>query len=172
MMDLGAGGIDVAIRVGWLEDSSLQARKIGSFRQVVVGGPEFADRIASARDPEDLAAFPFIANMALRDPLLWNFSRGARDRRSVRLQANIAIDTTLGVLAAVRTGGGLSVLPDFLVAEDLDSGRLSAALPDWQLSSGGIYTVYPAARFRPLKVTVFVEMLTAAEQRRASNTSI
>lgn len=167
-MDLGAGGIDVAIRVGWLEDSSLQARKIGSFRQLVVGGPDFADRIASARDPEDLAAFPFVANMALREPILWTFSRGALDRRSVRLQASIAIDTTLGVLAAVRTGGGLSILPDFLVAEDLASGRLSAALPDWRLSSGGIYTVYPAARFRPPKVTVFVEMLIAAEQRRTS----
>jgi DNA-binding transcriptional LysR family regulator len=65
----------------------------------------------------------------------------------------------------VRAGGGLSVLPDFLVADDLASGRLVQALPDWQLPSGGIYTVYPAARFRPPKVTVFVDMLIAAERR-------
>ena len=167
-VDLVSGRIDMAIRVGWLVDSSLQARKIGSFRQLFVGAPAFADRIAAARDPEDLAALPFIANMALREPLLWQFSRGDLDQRAVRMQASIAIDTTPGVLGAVRASGGLSVLPEFLVADDLASGRLSHVLPEWRLPSGGIYTVYPAARFRPPKVTAFVEMLIAAEQQRES----
>jgi DNA-binding transcriptional LysR family regulator len=167
-MDLTSGKIDMAIRVGWLVDSSLQARRIGSFRQFLVGNPTFKDRIMAARDPEDLAAIPFIANMALREPLQWQFSRGELERRAVRMQASIAIDTTPGVLAAVRAGGGLSVLPDFFVADDLTSGRLILALPEWQLPSGGIYTVYPAARFRPRKVTAFVEMLVAAQQHKAS----
>src|SRR3954464_1755754 len=109
-MDLAAADIDMAIRVGWLADSSLQARQIGSFQQILVGAPVFADRIAALRDPEDLATVPFIANMALREPLLWHFSRAELDRRAVRVQANIAINTTIGVLAAVRAGGGLSVL--------------------------------------------------------------
>jgi DNA-binding transcriptional LysR family regulator len=106
--------------------------------------------------------------MALREPLLWQFSRSDREQRAVRMQANIAINTTIGVLAAVRAGGGLSVLPDFLVADDLASGRLSRALAEWQLPSGGIYTVYPAARFRPRKVSAFVEMLIAAERKKDS----
>ncbi|MGM4990809.1 LysR family transcriptional regulator [Tardiphaga sp. 841_E9_N1_2] len=167
-MDLTSGKIDMAIRVGWLADSSLQARKIGSFRQLLVGAPAFADRIAATYDPKDLAALPFIANMALREPLLCQFSRSDLERRAVRMQASMGIDTTPGVLAAVRAGGGLSVLPDFLVAEDLASGRLSHALPEWQLPSGGIYTVYPAAQFRPRKVTAFVEMLIAAERNKDS----
>ena len=167
-MDLASGKIDMAIRVGWLVDSSLQARRIGSFRQLLVGDPTYTDGIAATRDPEDLTALPFIANMALREPLLWQFSRGDLETRAVRMQASIAIDTTPGVLAAVRAGGGLAVLPDFLVADDLASGRLSLALPEWQLPSGGIYTVYPAARFRPRKVTAFVEMLIAAQQRKGS----
>src|SRR3954451_23492794 len=139
-MDLTAGNIDMAIRVGWLADSSLQARQIGSFEQMLVGAPVFAERIAAVRDPKDLAALPFIANMALREPLLWRFACADR-KQAVRMQANIAIDTTIGVLAAVRAGGGLSVLPDFLVADDLASGRLSRALAEWRLPSGGIYTV-------------------------------
>jgi DNA-binding transcriptional LysR family regulator len=166
-VDLVSGRIDMAIRVGWLVDSSLQARKVSSFKQFLVGAPTFADRIAAARDPNDLVALPFIANMALREPLLWQFSRDSLEPRAVRMQASIAIDTTPGVLAAVRAGGGLSVLPDFLVADDLASRRLIRALPEWSLPSGGIYTVYPAARFRPRKVTAFVEMLIAAEPGRA-----
>ncbi|MDQ0513182.1 LysR family transcriptional regulator [Ancylobacter amanitiformis] len=165
-MDLGSGRVDMAIRVGWLVDSSLQARKIGSFRQFLVSAPAFADRIATARDPEGLAALPFIANLALREPLSWSFSRDDHDRRVVRMHGSIAIDTTPGVLAAVRAGGGLSVLPDFLVADDLASGRLVHALPEWRLASGGIYTVYPAARFRPPKVTAFVDMLVEADRKR------
>ncbi len=129
-VDLASGQIDMAIRVGWLVDSSLQARKIGSFRQCLVGAPAFTDRIAAARDPDDLVTLPFIANMALREPLLWQFSRGDLDRRAVRLQASIAIDTTPGVLAAVRAGGGLSVLAGF---------------PGGRRSGGGAPHSHPAA---------------------------
>ncbi|CAH2396477.1 HTH-type transcriptional regulator PtxR [Mesorhizobium escarrei] len=68
------------------------------------------------------------------------------------------------MLAAVRAGP--SVLPGFLVRDELAGGRLVQILPEWQLPSGGIYTVYPAARFRPPKVTRFVEMLVAAEQQK------
>ncbi|TJV80347.1 MAG: hypothetical protein E5X84_35960, partial [Mesorhizobium sp.] len=70
--------------------------------------------------------------------------------------------------AAVRALAGLSVLPDFLVRDDLAAGRLAQILPEWRLPSGGIYTVYPAARFRAPKMTRFVEMLVAAEQKVAS----
>jgi DNA-binding transcriptional LysR family regulator len=167
-MDLTSGKIDMAVRVGWLADTSLQARKIGSFRQLLVGAAVIADRIAAVLDPDDIAELPFVANMALREPLLWQFSRGDIDRRAVRLQAKIAIDTTPGVLEVVRAGGGLSVLPDFLVADELASGQLVHALPEWSLPSGGIYTVYPAARFRPRKVTAFVEMFIATVQQKGS----
>lgn len=162
MADLVSDGIDLAIRVGWLADSSLQARKIGSFRQLLVGSPAFADQIGALSGPEDVVSLPFIANLALSNPLLWHFSRGGMDRAAVRVQAAVAINTTRGVLSAIKAGGGISVLPDFLVEGAMASGAVIQALPDWQLPSGGIYTVYPAARFRPPKVTVFVEMLVEA----------
>jgi DNA-binding transcriptional LysR family regulator len=165
-IDLISGRMDVAIRVGWLVDSSLQARRIGSFQQFLVCSADFAARIAATK-PEDLASLPFVANTALREPLLWQFSRGKLERQ-VRMQATISIDATPAVLAAVRLGGGLSVLPDFEVKDDLAAGRLVHVLPEWHLPSGGIYTVYPAARFRPPKVTAFVEMLIADEQRKGS----
>jgi DNA-binding transcriptional LysR family regulator len=122
---------------------------------------------AAMRRPDDLAALPFIANLALRDPLAWTFARGDSERQTVRLRASIAIDTTPGVLAAVLGGGGISVLPDYLVAGDLAAGRLHHVLPLWELPSGGIHTVFPAARFRPRKVAAFVEMLLAAIRTEA-----
>lgn len=163
-LDLVSREIDLAIHVGWLDDSSLLARRIGSFRQLLVGGAAMAERIADTQAPEDLAKLPFVANMALKEPLLWQFSRGDLDRQAVRMRASLAVDTTPGVLAAVQSGGGLSVLPDFLVRDLLASGQLVHVLPGWHLPSGGIHAVYPAARFRPAKVTVFLEMLAEAER--------
>nr|WP_250152342.1 LysR family transcriptional regulator [Ancylobacter radicis] len=170
-LDLVSGRIDLAIRVGWLADSGLQARKIGGFNQFLVASPGFSSRLASVEEPDDLAGLPFIANLALREPLLWPFTRGALDRRAVRMQASMAIDTTPGVLAAVKAGGGLSILPDFLVAEELATGRLVHVLPAWELPSGGIHTVYPTARFRPPKVTAFVDMLVAAQKKTSLATA-
>lgn len=157
-VDLVADHIDVSIRVGWLDDSTLQARRIGTFRQLLVASANQFGTI-TAREPEDLAALPFIANGALREPLLWHFAKGDFDRRVVRMRQALSINATPAVLAATLAGGGLSVLPDFQVADHLGSGRLVAVLPEWTLPSGGIHAVYPAARFRPPKVTAFVAML-------------
>ncbi|PLK73108.1 hypothetical protein C0V73_04645 [Rhizobium sp. TH135] len=57
--------MDLAIRVGWLADSSLQAQQIGSFRQFLVRSPQLAERLAQVRDPTEFPALPFVANSAL-----------------------------------------------------------------------------------------------------------
>lgn len=165
-IDLIANQIDVSVRVGWLHDSSLQARRIGSFRQLLVASPEIAAK-AEVRAPEDLADVPFVANGALSEPLVWRFSKGDFEHRTVRMRQTIAINTTPGVLAATLVGGGVSVLPDFIVTEHLKSGKLTHLLPSWTLPSGGIHVVYPAARFRPQKVIAFVNMLTENTRRSA-----
>jgi len=164
-VDLVADQIDLSIRVGWLADSSLQARRIGAFRQFLVASPGLAATLA-VDEPEQLATLPFVANGALKEPLLWRFSRGDFEHRTVRMRQALTINATPAVLAATLAGGGLSVLPDFQVAEPVAAGRLVHVLPAWTLPSGGIHAVYPTARFRPPKVSAFVAMLIA-ESRRA-----
>ena len=165
-MDLVANQIDVSIRVGWLNDSSLQARRIATFRQFLVAAPALAAS-ADAKKPDELVSLPFIANGALSEPLVWRFTKGDLESRTVRMRQTIAINTTPAVLAATLAGGGLSVLPDFLVAGHLKTRRLTHVLPSWTLPAGGIHAVYPAARFRPPKVTAFVTMLSQAARRSA-----
>jgi DNA-binding transcriptional LysR family regulator len=163
-IDLIANQIDVSIRVGWLNDSNLQARRIASFQQLLVAAPDLAASL-NTNKPDELAAAPFIANGALSEPLLWRFTKGDFESRTVRMRQTIAINTTPAVLAAALAGGGLSVLPDFLVAGHLKARRLVHVLPSWTLPSGGIHVVYPAARFRPPKVTAFVAMLSQEAKR-------
>ncbi|WP_198646906.1 LysR family transcriptional regulator [Pannonibacter carbonis] len=163
-LDLMAGELDLAIHAGWLQDSSLQVRRIGEFRQVLVARADLAKKCKGLKEPADLAGLPFVANLALRDPLTWRFSRDAISRETVQFSARLRLDTTTAVYHAVKLGAGLSVLPDYLVAPDLAAGDLHELLPDWQLPVGGIHAVFPPARYRPPKVAAFVEILRELEQ--------
>ena len=165
-LDIMSGNIELAIRVGWLAETSLQARKIGSFRQLLVASPTMLSNVARLKRPEDIAKLPFVANTALRDHLRWNFSRNKTERQAVNVQASIFIDSTLAVREAVCQGAGLSVLPDYAIADDLAARRLIHVLPQWHLPTGGIHAVFPAARFRPAKVRAFVDLLAEREQQR------
>ena len=165
-LDIMSGNIELAIRVGWLAETSLQARKIGSFRQLLVAPASMAARVARLTGPEDIAKLPFVANTALRDHLRWEFSLNGSERQVVQMQASIFLDATLAVREAVRQGAGLSVLPDFSIADELAAGRLIQVLPQWRLPSGGIHAVFPAARFRPAKVRPFVDLLADRERQR------
>ena len=161
-LDLMSGQVELAIRVGWLTEQHLQARRIGTFRQMLVAAPSWKKQVGGLAEPGDIAALPFVANAALRDPTHWSFSRGEGDRRRVTVRSAVSIDVTLAVREAVRQGTGLSVLPEFVVENDLASGRLIHVLPEWNLPSGGIHAVFPTARFRPAKVRAFVELLATA----------
>ena len=165
-LDIMSGKIELAIRVGWLAETSLQARKIGSFRQLLVASPTMAPQVARLTRPEDIANLPFVANTALRDHLRWNFSLNNIERQAVQVQATIFLDATLAVREAVCQGAGLSVLPDFAIADELAAGRLIHVLPQWRLPSGGIHAVFPAARFRPATVRAFVDLLADRERQR------
>ena len=158
---------DLAIRVGWLEASSRQARRVGTFQQWLVCSPDLSEALARVRKPEDLAELPFVANVSLPQPLVWRFTLDAGGQRTVRMRSTIATDATPAVLAAVLAGAGLSVLPDYVVAQDVASGRLRHVHPAWKLRSGGIHVVFPAARFRPAKVSRFVDLLLESEHARA-----
>ena len=95
-IDLVANQIDLSIRVGWLDDFSLQARRIGTFRQLLLAAPDLAGRVA-ATEPEDLATLPFIANGALRGPLVWRFIKNDFEHRTVRMPLAMSINATPAV---------------------------------------------------------------------------
>lgn len=165
-LDLVEAKIDLSIRVGWLDSSSALARKIGGFEQIAVASRELAVR-HRAETPADLSTWPFVANLALREPLALDFSNDEDGVCRVNLRRNLSINSTPAVLEATRAGGGFSVLPDYLVAEELRSDRLVRLFPRWRLPQGGIYAVFPAARFRPAKVSAFLNLLVEDTKRRA-----
>lgn len=106
-LDLLASDIDLAVRVGWLTEQHLQARKISAFRQLLVAPAAWRARIERLREPREIAALPFVANRALREPARWAFAHAEHARQTVHFDASIVLDATLAVREATLGGAGL-----------------------------------------------------------------
>jgi DNA-binding transcriptional LysR family regulator len=156
--DLIAERFDLAIRLGWLRDSSMHAVRLGGFRQLVVAAPAYLSVHGTPRRPEDLAAHGWIAMSVLATPLRWTFVSSSGHRRSVRMRQVAQANNAAAVRAMVLAGAGVAVLPDYLAEEDIRSGRLVVLLAQYRLPQGGIHAVYPGKQ-PPAKVRSFIDHL-------------
>ncbi len=154
-LDLVAEGIDVAISVGPLADSSLRARRIGTLRDVVCGAPAvFAD--APAQDDPTFAdwlgSLPYIAHM--REPAEVRYALPApHGNRTVVFQRRVKSNTIEAMCALAREGSGVALLPDIAVRDDLKTGRLIALSEIAGHEPSPIFAVHPYDTLPPKSVT-------------------
>ncbi|QPF75349.1 LysR family transcriptional regulator [Roseateles sp. DAIF2] len=164
LFDLVGESIDLAIRLGSLDDSGHRALRIGSFRHWLVASPAWlAERALALEHPEDLQALPMIAFAVLPHPLSWTLRHADGGSRRLRFKSSLSVNTAHALRSAALAGGGLAVLPDFTVAEDVATGRLQRLLPQWALPQGGVHAVYPATRTPTRKLRVLIEALRALD---------
>lgn len=163
VMDLVADNIDVAIRIGRLADSAHRAVRIGSFSDWLVASPALFDRHALPCTPQALAELPFIALSVLPQPATWLFTPrdAAQAPVEVRFRPKMSTNTAYALRTAAAAGGGLAILPDFVAAADVATGRLVRVLPDWQLPTGGVHAVFPATRHIPRKTRILIDAMKA-----------
>ena len=155
LADLVAEGIDVAIRMGWLRDSSLRAVRLGEFSQHVVASSAYLARAGTPHTPADLARHDWVALTLLPTPLTWTFAGADGGSATVQVKARIKADSAGALRSLVRNGAGITVLDQFSAEPDLASGQLVRVLRDWQPPRGGIYAVYPPGRHVSAKAQAF-----------------
>lgn len=159
IVDIVTEAIDVAIRLGWPRDSSHTATLLGSFSQWLVAPLSWSERLTNVSRPQSLADWPFIELSILDRPETWSFTGPDRKAQHVRFNRRLSISTTSAVRSAVMAGGGLAILPDYQVAEDVALRRVLRVLPQWTLPAGGIYAMFPQKRHRPRKVEIFLDAI-------------
>lgn len=157
VVDMLKEGIDVSLRLGWLRDSSLRARRLGTFEQFVVASPAYLKQAPPVRQPADLAQHDWVALALLPTPLTWKFTSPRGQVRSVRVNSRLRTDSASSLRALLLSGCGISVLDAFTCAQALRSGQLVRVLPAWQLPRGGVHAVFPPGKHLPGKVTAFVD---------------
>ena len=168
-VDLVDAGIDLAIRVGRLADSSLVARRLGETGLLVCASPDYLAQHGRPRHPDDLRRHHC---MLYRHPgqraQSWTF-RVDGEPQTVPVRSRLHCNNGLPLQAAARAGLGIVQLPDFMLEEDLRLGRLETILESYVDARIGIYVVYPSASGLPPKARAFVSFL---EQRLGMSESV
>jgi DNA-binding transcriptional LysR family regulator len=150
-------GIDVAVRIGQLPDSSLVARKAGSTRRVVVASPKYLARHGIPVTPAELASHRTIQFTALAPFTDWSFARDGRDIRAA-VSSQYATNSADAALWHAERDGGLTLALSYQVAEAVQQGRLRIVLEDFEPEAMPIHFVYPTSRLLSAKVRSFIDL--------------
>jgi DNA-binding transcriptional LysR family regulator len=159
-VDIVGEGIDIALRIAELPDSSLRARRLGPVTGHIVGAPAYFDKHGRPRHPADLAAHACFTYANTANPDVWRFRKPGGEEAAVRVDGPIRTDNGDAMLPALRSGLGIAVLPGFIVDEDIAAGRLEAVLPEWSAGSAALHLITPPGTLRPARVEALIEFLT------------
>jgi DNA-binding transcriptional LysR family regulator len=154
VIDLIGEGIDAALRLGDLPDSTATARRIGRSRRSVLATRAYLDRAGEPASPADLAAHAAITPPDGR-PVAWTFSRGASEV-AVTLTGRLRVGSAEGLRAAVLADMGLTVASDWMFAPELASGVVRPLLTDWTLPAIDLWALSPTGRQSSAKAKAFV----------------
>lgn len=158
--DLVAEGIDVAVRIGTLADSTLVARRLGSVDRIFCAAPAYLDARGVPQKPADLADHDCL-QYAQRGPREdWSAILGAPDTLEIR--GNLTANNGEVLKECAIQGMGVALLPAFVVADALADGRLRQLLPDYSPAPFGLYAVRQSSRLIPARVRLFIEYLSEA----------
>jgi DNA-binding transcriptional LysR family regulator len=159
-LDLVAENIDVAIRFGELEDSSVVATRIGKSIRYVVATPEYLKGRKLPVEPADLKLHECVMLNARNSESDWDLVNGKKKAR-IRVSGPISSRDHNSVSTFVYRGLGIGLLPSTYCDQALASGALVRLLPKWASAQIPIFAVYSNRKFVPLKLKVFLEALAA-----------
>jgi len=159
-LDLVADNLDVAIRFGELEDSSMVATPIGQSIRYVVATPEYLKGRKLPREPADLEVHECVMLNARNNRTDWDLVNGRKKAR-VHVSGPISSRDFNSVSAFVYRGHGIGLLPSTYCDEALASGALIRLLPKWASPQIPVFAVYSNRKFQPLRLKVFLKALAA-----------
>jgi LysR family transcriptional regulator, regulator for bpeEF and oprC len=160
--------VDVSVRFGVLQDSSLIARRLGGAQLSVVGAPRYFAKFGQPKKPEDLAGHNCLA-FTFRDTRLareWRFAQ-AGGETVLPVQGTMSLSDGASVCDAARAGYGLAQLQDFFIDALIARGQLVPVLEKFKPAAQPIWLVYPQARHLSPKVRVFVDFMVERFKSRA-----
>lgn len=160
LRDIVSSGYDAAIRIGKLQDSTLVARRLGSFRQLVCASPEYLARHGEPRTPQELADHECLHYTNLESPRDWLFESGGKPLR-VRTSGSFGANNGDVLCDAALHGMGIVYLPAFIADRYLQDGRLVTILGKYMDSTPlEMFALYPTRSFMPAALKLFLQALS------------
>jgi DNA-binding transcriptional LysR family regulator len=157
-VDLIGEGYDAAIRIATLPDSSLVARTLVAMPRYLVAAPGYLAQFGRPDHPLRLTEHRCICYAGSAGDA-WRFTRADGETVTVRPSGPLRVNNGDAMMPVLMGGGGLGILPDFIVREALDDRRLEIVLPDWDVGGGAVHWVTPPGGRRPKRVEVLGDFL-------------
>jgi DNA-binding transcriptional LysR family regulator len=156
-------GCDIGILPGKITDESVIARPAGKVMLHLAAAPALVKKFPVAKQPADLKSWPWLS---LSGSQFWSasevkFFARHRTEQTLRISPILISEGVTSVREAARSGLGIAVLPDFLIDEDLQSGRLVQVLPKWKTQHVPVHVVYAGQRLLPARVSAFIDFAVA-----------
>ena len=164
-VDLVAQNVDVDIRIGKLEDSSLIARKLTGAERVVCAAATYFEKQPLPKHPLDLSEHNCLTYRLNLGRTVWRFIDEKGGLTEVPISGSLQSDNGPALLMSTIAGQGVSLMPDWAVRKELAKGTLIRLFPEYRVShiefDNGVYAVFQQSRQVPSKIRVFVDYLAA-----------
>lgn len=154
-------GIDVAVRIGELPDSSQHAIRVGEVRRVICGSPAYLETHGRPRHPQDLNGVPVVATSAIGQLRTWPFLDDGQPL-GVRAESRLVVSSNQAAINAASLGLGLTRVLSYQVASKVANGELEIVLADFELPPLPIHVVYQGGRKAPARIRSFVDFAVKA----------
>jgi DNA-binding transcriptional LysR family regulator len=158
-------GVDVAVRLGELPDSSMQAVSVGRVRSVVCAAPTYLEKYGIPQTPDDLRSHCIVSASAVTPTAEWRFMH-AGEPRTVKLQVRMLTTTNDSAVAAAVSGFGLTRVLSYQVADQLREGQLKTILTEFEPAPLPVHLVHREGRHASRKARAFLDL--AMERLRAN----
>ena len=161
MIDMLEEGIDVLLRIGGVDDSSLIARHIKNLPLVLCASPSYIETNGCPQSAQDIGQHNCIIDSNFRIGKQWPIisPQGATD--SIEVSSRVAANSPRAVLEIAIAGGGIAMIPKFIVDDAFKDGTLREILPGYSILEFGLFAIYPHRRYLPKKVRCFVDFTIA-----------
>jgi DNA-binding transcriptional LysR family regulator len=154
-IDLLEEGVDLSLRMGTLDDSSMTARRLAQCRRLVVGTPRYFAAMGVPKTPAELSRHQAIVYALRGGGESWSFNRNGAEV-AVVVSGRVRVNAAEGVRAAVLGHMGLAIASEWMFTPELADGTVQAVLADWQLPPLDLWAVFPAGRMVTTKARAFV----------------
>ncbi|MFC3024609.1 LysR substrate-binding domain-containing protein [Vibrio zhugei] len=158
-VDIVAQGLDMAIRIGNMESSTLVAKRLTRCRTVLCASHDYLQQHGKPQHPAQLRDHNCLQYSYFRGGQSWMFVRG-NEQESVIPNGNIHVNNSEAIRRMLLSGLGIAQLPTFIAGDYIRANTLTTVMPDYQLPEAAVYAVYPERKYLPQKVRLFIDYLS------------
>jgi DNA-binding transcriptional LysR family regulator len=152
-------GVDLAIRMRRLPDSSLGSRLLGTNPWVLVATPQYLEKHSTPKTPEDIQKHLALIYSTVQGDHRWNFTDRSGHSESIQVKGPFMSNNLSSILSAAREGMGLAALPCYVAHQSVKDGVLTPILEEWALPSQEIHAVFSSPKHVPTKVRLCIDWL-------------